>query len=74
MLETLERFGPEGASHGKWKESCLEAGMSESKFARGLRDALKEGMVTKEGEGQGAQYRVVKSEAVPVSADVKRVS
>jgi hypothetical protein len=74
MLETLEKFGPEGASHGKWKESCVAAGMSDSTFARGLRDALKEGVMTKEGEGQGALYRVAKSEAVSVSADVKPVS
>ncbi len=74
MIEVLERLGPEGASHGKWKESCLEAGMSESTYARGLRGALKEGLVDKEGDGPGARYRVAKSEAVSVSADVKPMS
>jgi hypothetical protein len=48
--------------------------MSESKFARGLRDALKEELVVKEGDGQGARYRVDKSEAVSVSPGVKAVS
>jgi hypothetical protein len=74
LVEALERLGPEGASHGKWKESCVEVGMSESKFARGLRDALKEELVVKEGDGQGARYRVDKSEAVSVSPGVKAVS
>ncbi len=76
MIEALERFGPEGATHGKWKKSYVEAEMSESTFARGLRDALKEELVVKEGGGQGAQYRVAKSEseAVSVSADVKPMS
>jgi len=74
MMETLERFGPEGASHGKWKESWVEAGMSESTFARALRDVIREGMVTKDDEGQGARYGVVKSEAVSVSSNVKPMS
>ena len=74
LVEALERLGPEGASHGKWKESCVAAGMSDSTFARGLRGALKEGMVAKEGDGPGARYRLVNSEAVSVSPDVKPVS
>jgi len=71
-----ERFGSEGASHSEWKKACLDAGISDSTFARSLRDALKEGLVVKEGDGQGARYRVAKSESEPVSvsADVKPVS
>ena len=71
---TLEKFGPEGATHGEWKKSFVEAGISDSTFARGLRDALKEGLVAREGEGPGARYRVVKLDAVSVSADVKPMS
>jgi len=74
MMESLEKFGPEGASHGEWKKSYVAAGLSESTFARSLRDALKEGMVAKEGDGPGARYRVVESEAVSVSPGVKAVS
>jgi hypothetical protein len=74
MIEVLERFGPEGASHGKWKESWVESGMSDSTFARSLRDVIEGRLVDKEGDGPGARYRVAKSEAVSVSGDVKPMS
>jgi len=69
-----EKFGEEGASHGEWMKACSEAGMSESTFARRLRGAIDQRLVEKEGDGQGARYRVAKSEPVSVSAGVKPVS
>jgi hypothetical protein len=74
MIAVLEKkFDTEGATHGKWMRACMDAGMSDSNFARGLRD-MKEGLVAKEGDGQGARYRVDKSEAVSVSPGVKPMS
>ncbi len=74
MIAILEEnFDSEGAPHGKRKKACMDAGMSDSSFARGLRD-MKEGLVVKQGDGQNAKYRVAKLEAVSVSPGVKPMS
>jgi DNA-binding transcriptional ArsR family regulator len=69
-----EKFGPEGATATQWAKACKDNGISKSTFDRRLREAKSQGLVKKEGDGQGALYRVVKSEAVSVSADVKPMS
>jgi hypothetical protein len=76
MLAILdEKFGPEGTTHSDWmKEACKNKEMSESTFNRRLKDAISDGLVEKEGDGQGARYWVAKSEPVSVSAGVKPVS
>lgn len=75
VLDILEeKFGPEGAAATEWKNACEGEGISGSTFSRRLREAKNQGLVQKQGDGQGARYRVVKSEPVSVSTDVKPVS
>lgn len=75
IMAVLEQeFSTDGAAHGQWKKACMDAGMSGSTFDRALRNAIDRQLIVKEGDGQGARYRVAKSEPVSVSTDVKPVS
>ncbi len=69
MLAKLgEKFGAEGATHGEWKQACIDdLGISESTFNRQIKELQEEGLVDKQGDGQGARYRLAKSETEPVS-------
>jgi hypothetical protein len=71
-----EKFGVEGATATAWQRACEAEGISRETFYRRRKEMDGEGLVVKEGEGQGARYRVAKSEpeAVSVSADVKPMS
>ena len=69
MLAKLgEKFGAEGATHGEWKRACIDdLGISESTFNRQIKELQEKGLVVKQGDGQGARYRLAKSETEPVS-------
>ena len=68
MLAILEdKFGPEGPTSTEWQKACESEGISNSTFSRRLRDLKNSGLVEKDGGGQGARYRLAKSETEPVS-------
>ncbi len=63
MLAKLgEKFGAEGATHGEWKRACVDdLGISESTFNRQIKELQEEGLVARQGDGQGARYRPANS-------------
>ncbi len=67
ILEALERFGAEGATNTEWKRDCKNEGVTNETFNRRLKELKKAKLVEKDGDGQGARYRLVKSEPVSVS-------
>ncbi len=69
ILSVLEeKFGPEGGTASEWQKACeKEIGVPHATFYKRLRKLKKQSLVEKEGEGQGARYRLAKSEPVSVS-------
>ena len=68
MLAILEgEFGTDGAKATQWQKACKKAKVSQKTFYRRLKELLNADFVAKDGEGQGARYRLVKSEPVSVS-------
>ena len=69
ILSVLEeKFGPEGGTASEWQQACeKEIGVPHATFYKRLRKLKKQSLVEKEGEGQGARYRLAKSEPVSVS-------
>ncbi len=67
MLEALERFGADGATNTEWQKACESEGINRETFVRRLRELKKAKVVEKDGDKQGARYRLVKSEPVSVS-------
>ncbi len=67
MLAALETFGPEGATATEWQKACESIGIPQKTFDRRLAEMLVSGgLVTKDGDGQGAPHRPAKSEPVSV--------
>ena len=68
MLAILEDdFGPDGAKATPWQKSCEKAKVPHKTFYRRRKELLAAGLIGKDGDGQGARYRLVKSEPVSVS-------
>ena len=74
ILAALEKFEPEGATATEWQKACKDDGVTRETFYRRLKKLVPAGLVEKKDDHQGARYRVVKSEPVSVSGDVKAVS
>ena len=68
MLAILaDAFGPDGATATQWQKACEKGKISRETFYRRLKELMAVGLVEKAGEGQGARYRLAKSEPVSVS-------
>ncbi len=68
MLAILEDdFGPDGAKATPWQKACEEAKITRKTFYRRRKELLSANFITNDGKGQGARYRLVKSEPVSVS-------
>ena len=74
VLAALEKFEPEGATASEWERACKDGGVTRETFYRRREKLEKAGTVEKAGEGQGARYRLAKSEPVSVSGGVKPMS
>ena len=72
ILAALEKFEPEGATASEWQRACKDDGVTRETFFRRRKELEKAGRVQKEGEGQGARYRL--AEPVSVSSGVKPMS
>ena len=67
ILAALETFEPEGATATEWERACEKDGVARKTFYRRRKELIKADLVKKYGEVQGARYRLVKKEPVPVS-------
>ena len=66
-MAALEKFEPEGATNTEWKKTCEDEGITPETFNRRLKVLKHEKLVERDGDGQGARYRLVKTEPVSVS-------
>ncbi len=69
ILSVLEeKFGSEGGMASEWQRACeKEISVPHKTFYNRLKKLKNQGLVDKEGEGQGARYRPAKAEPVSVS-------
>ena len=68
MLAILEEeFGPDGAKATQWQKACEKAKIPHKTFYRRLKELVSARIIAKDGDKQGARYRLVKSEPVSVS-------
>ncbi len=67
LLAALEKFEPEGATATEWERACKDDGVTRETFYDRRKELAAAGLVEKDREGQGARYRLVKSEPVSVS-------
>jgi len=67
IMEILDKLGADGAANTEWKKACKGEGITPETFNRRLKDLKSAKLVEKDGDGQGARYRLVKSEPVSVS-------